>query len=157
MRIVAALLALSCWLGAAAAHDYTSGTLRIEHPWARATAGNARNAAVYLHIRNDGAAGERLLRVESPVSEAASIHRTQTSGGVSRMLSMPDLAVPPGEAALLTPESGLHIMLERLTNPLKRGERIPLTLVFEQAGKVEVEVTVEAAGARGSGHGHAHH
>jgi len=34
-----------------------------------------------------------------------------------------------------------------LKEPLKQGEKVPLTLVFEKAGKIDVELVVVAMGA----------
>lgn len=47
---------------------------------------------------------------------------------------------------------GNHVMLLDLKQPLKAGDRYPLTLQFEKAGKVEVRVSVEAAGHEYQGH-----
>lgn len=51
-----------------------------------------------------------------------------------------------GAPAVLEP-GGLHIMLIGLKQPLKEGEKFPLTLTFEKAGSVSVEVAVESVGA----------
>jgi copper(I)-binding protein len=39
-------------------------------------------------------------------------------------------------------------MLIGLRQPLERGQRVPLTLVFARAGRREVTLRVESAGAR---------
>ena len=44
---------------------------------------------------------------------------------------------------------GYHIMLMDLKQPLKEGDLLKLTLVFEKAGEIEVEATVEPIGAKG--------
>ena len=38
-------------------------------------------------------------------------------------------------------------MMMGLKAPLKQGEKVPLTLVFEKAGKIDVELAVVAMGA----------
>ena len=45
-------------------------------------------------------------------------------------------------------------MLTGLKQPLKTGERFPLTLFFEKAGQLTVEIVVQDASAAG---GHADH
>jgi copper(I)-binding protein len=45
-------------------------------------------------------------------------------------------------------------MLVGLKQPLQAGDKFPMTLSFEKAGKVEVSVTVDSKEARPSGHGH---
>jgi len=39
------------------------------------------------------------------------------------------------------------LMLEKLTEPLKEGESIPLTLEFEDAGAIDVELSVQSLDA----------
>lgn len=48
---------------------------------------------------------------------------------------------------------GYHLMLMNLTRPLVEGERFNMTLMFQQAGELEVEV--EVLKPRGA-HGHRH-
>ena len=45
--------------------------------------------------------------------------------------------------------SGLHVWLAGLKRPLKAGETVPLTLVFEKAGKLQVTVSIVKPGAAG--------
>jgi copper(I)-binding protein len=49
---------------------------------------------------------------------------------------------------------GMHLMMMGLKEPLKQGERVPLTLVFEKAGKIDVEMVVVPIGATPSVHEH---
>jgi hypothetical protein len=63
-----------------------------------------------------------------------------------RMRPIPAIEVPAGGEARLAP-GGLHIMFIETHAQFERGQRIPLTLVFERAGRVAVDLAVEAAGA----------
>ena len=45
-------------------------------------------------------------------------------------------------------------MLMELKRPLVAGDRFPMTLEFERAGKLEIEVVVEASKGGAAGHGH---
>jgi copper(I)-binding protein len=40
-------------------------------------------------------------------------------------------------------------MFMQLKAPLKKGERVPIVLVFEKAGRIPVDMQVEALGAAG--------
>jgi copper(I)-binding protein len=135
----------------AAAHDAKLGPLTIDHPWARATPGQARNGAVYLTIKTSAAEGDRLIRAESAVAAKVELHTHLHENGVMKMRPVTDIPVAPGKLTKLEP-SGLHIMLLNLKAPLKVGDKFPLTLVFEKAGSTSVEVAVEAAGAAGHTH-----
>jgi periplasmic copper chaperone A len=157
MRLAVLISTILLASAAAFAEDFSAGGLRIEQPWARATAGNLKTGAAYLRIRNEGSEPDRLLRVETPVAERAVLHRTEMTNGVARMFHMQSVEVAPGATASLSPENGNHVMLEGLKQPLKRGETVPLTLVFEKAGQINVTMKVEAAGARTATKAHGHH
>lgn len=132
---------------AALAHDYTFGALSIGHPWARASAGPARNGAAFLVIENAGPA-DRLLSVSAEVSERVELHTHLMEGDVMKMRRVDAVEVPGQGTAALRP-GGLHIMLMGLKQPLQEGERFPLTLTFETAGEVTVEVAVEGVASMG--------
>lgn len=53
-----------------------------------------------------------------------------------------------GSAHVLKP-SGDHVMLMDLKEPLKEGDLLKITLIFEKAGEIEVDATVEPIGAKG--------
>jgi copper(I)-binding protein len=65
-----------------------------------------------------------------------------------KMLPVTALAVEPGKPVALKPGS-LHIMLLGLKQPLRRGDRFPLTLTFEKAPPVTVDVAIQGPGAAG--------
>lgn len=147
--ILGALTALALpALGAPlAAHDFTVGDLRVDHPFAIATPPAARSGAGYLSIENTGATADRLIAVEADF-EGVMIHATEIDAeGVARMRHVEAVEIAPGETVTLEP-GGLHVMFTGLTEPFVEGDVIPAVLVFETAGPVEVEFNVETrAGA----------
>jgi copper(I)-binding protein len=67
-------------------------------------------------------------------------------GGVMRMRQLADgLEIPAGGEVTLKPGS-YHVMLMDLKQPLKAGDKVPLTLTFKGAGTVEAELVVQPAG-----------
>ncbi len=159
MKSSSLFLSLAITLAAvpAAAHDYTVGSIKIAHPWMRATPKGAAVAAGYMIITNKGAAPERLVGGTSPVAGRFEIHRMAMEGGVMKMRPVEGgLEIKPGEKVELKPGS-FHIMLMDLKQPLEKGQRIKGTLEFEKAGKVDIEYSVDAIGASGpGGGGHSH-
>ena len=138
-------------------HDYTAGDLKIGHPYTRTTPPGATVAGAYLSIDNKGKAADKLLRASSPAAGLVELHSMSMDGNVMRMRAVPAIDVAPGATVKLAP-GGLHVMLQELKRPLKKGERVPLTLVFERAGEVKVELAVQDAAAATSGHdAHAGH
>lgn len=124
--------------------------LRIEQPFARATAPTARAGGAYMTIVNSGATADRLLRVESSVAARVELHTVIKEGDVMRMREVPGIDVPANGKAMLAP-GGFHVMLMELKAPLKAGDTAPMTLVFEKAGRIEVAVPILPLGAAPAG------
>jgi copper(I)-binding protein len=139
--ILAALLAaVAAW--DAGAHEFKLGDLTIGHPYAFETAATAKTGAGYLSIANAGGAPDRLLAVEADFPRVQ-LHVTEVdAAGVARMKPLETLEIPPGATVTLEPR-GTHVMFMGLDAPLKAGEAIAATLVFEKAGEVAVEFNVE--------------
>lgn len=142
----------------AAAHDYTVGALKIGHPWSRATPPAAKVGAGYLSIENTGTSPDRLVGGSSEAAGRLEIHETSLSDGIMRMREKTGgLPIAPGETVALKP-GGLHLMLVDLKAPLKKGDKVRATLVFERAGPVSVDFHVQEAGQPQAGAaGHAGH
>ena len=140
--------------GAAAAHEFTREGVTVAHPWARATPGGAKVGGAYLEIKAAAGKGDRLIAARSPVAGNAEIHNHIMDGAIARMRRVDAIAIAGGKSVVLEP-SGYHVMLVHLKQPLKEGDLIKLTLVFEKAGEIEVDATVEPIGALGP-HGFDH-
>ena len=142
-----AFVLLFAGIGAASAHGYKLGALEIGHPWARATPPTAPTGGGYLSVKNTGTEPDRLMSASSPAAGAVQVHEMKMEGNVMRMRELDGpLEIKPGETVTLAP-GGMHLMMMGLKAPLKQGEKVPLTLVFEKAGKIDVELLVEAMGA----------
>lgn len=87
-------------------------------------------------------AADTLVSVASPVSALAQIHEMRLESNMMMMRELEaGLPLPAGEAVALAP-GGNHIMLMGVTEPLKTGDTVPLTLTFANAAPVEVTATV---------------
>jgi copper(I)-binding protein len=153
--------ALFCTAGlsvfAQGAPTYRAGSLVIEAPWSRATPGGAKVGGGYLRIVNRGSEPDRLIGGTATVAARVEVHESSIVDGVARMRPVEGgLLIRPGETVELKP-GGLHLMLVDLTRPLKEGEAIKGTLVFEKAGTVAIEYRVGGIGAQSAGGGHHHH
>jgi copper(I)-binding protein len=133
-----------------AAHDFKAGSLTLQHPWTRATAGKV--GAGYTIIANSGKTADQLVSASSPAVDKVEIHTMTMDGGVMKMRPLPDgIAIPAGGTAKLAP-GGYHLMLLGLKAPLVEGKLVPLTLNFAKAGPVKVQLKVEAADASEPAH-----
>jgi copper(I)-binding protein len=90
--------------------------------------------------------------VKSAISDKAGVHEMKMDGNVMRMRELEKgLEIPPGATVELKP-GGFHVMFMGLKAPLAKDQRVPITLVFEKAGSIDVDMKVEALGAQMPGH-----
>jgi copper(I)-binding protein len=131
------------------AAEVKAGDLVISHAWSRATPGGAKIGAGYLTIDNKGSAPDRLVAVSGDVAGKIEVHEMAMNDGVMTMRPLDKgLPIEPGKAVTLAP-GGYHLMMMDLKSPLKQGDKLPLTLDFEKAGKVAVTLDVGSVGAKG--------
>jgi len=157
LACVAALFALGA---PAHAQEVKAGDLVITQPWSRATPGGAKIAGGFLTIENKGSAPDRLISGAGDFAGKVEIHEMAVNNGIMTMRPLDKgLVIEPGKTVKLAP-GGYHLMLMDLKAPLKQGDRVPLTLEFEKAGKVTLSLDVQGVGAQApaggapSGHDH---
>ncbi len=127
---------------AAAAHGVRVGHLHIDHPYAlpatataTATAastspGQSRSAVYFRALHNRGTTVDRLVGAHS--TRAAEVRWPRGP-----------VVLPPSQSLRLRHDGPAPIELVDPVPPLRDGERLTLTLVFEQAGAVDVIVWVQ--------------
>ena len=146
LTCVAALLVVAA--APACAQEARAGDLVITQAWSRATPGGAKVAGGYLTIENKGATPDRLVGGSGDFAGKVEIHEMAMNNGVMTMRPLDKgLAIEPGKTVKLAP-GGYHLMLMDLKNPLKQGEKVPLELQFEKAGKVALSLDVQGVGAQ---------
>ncbi len=130
----------------ATAGSVKAGTLTIEQPWSRATPGGAKVGGGYVRITNAGQASDKLIGGSFPGASRVEVHEMSLDGDVMRMKQVQGgLEIKAGSTVELKP-GGHHLMFMDLKEPLKEGQTVKGTLVFEKAGTVNVEYTVRGMG-----------
>lgn len=125
-----------------AAHDFKVGDLVITHPMAFETAATAMSGGGFFAVTNNGDTDDQLIAVRADFPRVA-LHNTEMQGEVARMFHVDVLEIPAGETVTLAP-GGLHVMFMGLNgDPFEVGETFAATLVFAQAGEVDVVFNVE--------------
>src|SRR3954453_16160702 len=143
-----AALMLALFAAPAAADEVKAGDLVITQAWSRATPGGAKIAGGYLTIENKGAAPDRLMGGSGDVAAKVEVHEMATKDGVMTMRPLDKgLAIEPGKTVKLAP-GGYHLMMMDLKGQLKQGDKVPVTLEFEKAGKVTLSLDVQGVGAQ---------
>ena len=126
--------------------------VKVTHVWAKSTAPGQTVAGAYLNVVSNAPAA--LVRAESPAAKLVELHEMKMEGDVMKMRAVPKIDLPAGKEVKLEP-GGLHVMLIDLKQPLKVGEKVPLTLVFDAGGNTEkLNVDAEVMDAKAGGHRH---
>jgi periplasmic copper chaperone A len=146
--IAGALLLASLVVTSVRAEEVKAGDLVITQAWSRATPNGAKIAGGYLTIENKGAAPDRLIGGSGDVAGKVEVHEMAMDNGVMKMRPLEKgLAIEPGKTVKLAP-GGYHLMMFDLKGPLKQGDKVPVTLEFEKAGKVTISLDVQGLGAQ---------
>ena len=140
MKIVLSTLLI---ISIAACKPASAPQLAISDAWARPTISTSQAAAVYLTVRNDGDAPDRLTSVTTDIG-SASLHQSGTTNGIMRMRALVAVPVPAHGSSKLAP-GGMHIMIEGLRAPLRSGEQFKVKLGFERSEDRDVLVQVSPA------------
>lgn len=125
----------------AAAACGTGGTpeLSVSQPAVGST--RASSAAIYLELANSGDGDDGLVGASCACADGASLHLTESRGGIMIMQAADTLSVPAESVVELRP-GGPHIMLEGLRAPLEEGAAIEVELEFSESPPMTVEVPV---------------
>ena len=134
-RLVASSLLLLATAGTALAQ------VTVVDPWVRATVAAQKASGAFMTLT--AARDARLVEAKSPVAGVVEIHEMAMEQNVMRMRAVPGLDLPAGKAVELKP-GGYHVMLMELKGPLKAGDTVPITLVFEGPDKSRQTVEVKA-------------
>jgi copper(I)-binding protein len=146
--LTCAAVAVILFTAAARAEDVKAGDLVITQAWSRATPNGAKIAGGYLTIENKGSAPDRLVGGSGDIAGKVEVHEMATKDGVMTMRPLDKgLTIEPGKTVKLAP-GGYHLMMFDLKGQLKQGDKVPVTLEFEKAGKVKLSLDVQGVGAQ---------
>lgn len=153
LRPLALVLAVMVTAGAAYAHEFQAGDLELDHPWIAEPPPGAPTAAGYLAITNEGEEADRLMAIRCAFAEKCEIHEmTIDDAGVMQMRALPEgIEIAPGTTVKLA-RGGYHLMFTHVAERPVAGDMIPVTLVFEHAGEVDVMFSVQKAGTQDDDH-----
>jgi copper(I)-binding protein len=122
----------------------SAGPIMVSDSYARSTGPLAKAGAAYMKIMNHSKKDDRLISVYSDIAKKTELHtHLKSDNGVMKMMRI-DKGIEIGamkEHALV--RGGEHIMFMGLKEPFENGKIIPVTLLFEKAGEVNIEVVVD--------------
>lgn len=145
------LLALSLALAPLLAH----ATPAVDHPWVRPVPPAQKISAAFMVLKNPDAKADALISASTPAAQTVELHATIADGNVMRMRQQDKIPLPARGQTELKP-GGYHLMLINLKQPLKTGDKVPLTLKFQSGSIIELEAPVEDRTGMPPGHEHHH-
>ena len=113
----------------------------ITNAWVRGTVPGQSGTGAFMQLRSTTDAV--LVGVASPAAKVVELHEMAQVGGVMRMRAVDKLPLPAGTLVELAP-GGYHVMLMGLAQPLKEGDRVPVTLTFVDKNGRKTTQVVEA-------------
>lgn len=146
-RLLVAALAVST-LAAPVAH--AADQIGVRQPWSRpAQAG--MNGVGFLTVANTGKTPVILKSATSPAAGKVEIHQSAMANGVMTMRRQDSgIAIPAGGQVALAP-GGYHLMLIGLKQAQGVGQKVPVTLIFDNGRKIQVELAVQLAAPTAGG------
>lgn len=107
-------------------------------------------AAGYVSLSNAGDKPVVLDGAASADYASTALHETRNKGGVSEMVHVDKITIPAHGTVAFQP-GGYHIMLMKVKKPIKPGDRVAITLLFEGGAKLTVNFEVRNPDASSAG------
>jgi len=114
--------------------------VQVQDAWVRATVPGQSGTGAFMRLTS--AKDTALVAVSSALTPATELHEMAMEGDVMKMRAITSLALPAGKTVELKP-GGYHVMLMNLTQQVKAGDVVPLTLTFRNAAGERQDVPVQ--------------
>jgi len=141
MKILKALLAAAA--ASVVSSAVLAGDIMIHDPYARVSSKSAKSGAAFMAIHNHLLKSDVLISVESTVAKKVELHTHKEVEGVMKMIKLEDGIVIPGMGHHALKRGGDHVMFMGLTQSLRHGDDIEVTLIFERGGRVKLKIPVD--------------
>ena len=125
------------------AAETAADAVSVEQAYVREVPPVSQTSAAFMTLKNSGVEDHAVVAARSPAAAIVELH-THVMGddGMHRMREVEKVDVPAGGKAVLQP-GGLHVMLINLTAPLKAGQQVELTLVYDDESEETVTAEVK--------------
>jgi hypothetical protein len=116
--------------------------IKIKDAWMRSSS-EKMATALYFVIENNSEIADTLFQVDSDLAERVEIHETYSNGDVMGMREIEMIVVQPKSSFELKPGAH-HIMLMKLKQDIKNGDKGEFTLYFKNAGEVKITAVAKS-------------
>lgn len=117
----------------------------VENAWGRVSPMSAENGAFYMQLVNESDEDDALLSATAELCGTVELHESfMAEDGTMAMQPVEGgkISIPAGETVELK-VGGLHVMCIGITGDgFAVGDTVPVTLVFEKAGEVQIDVEI---------------
>ena len=143
-RVIVAVFATLCvWSAAVAASGTAADAVMVQEAYVRAVPPGQPNSAAFMTLMNKSGSDHSVVGGESPVAKVVELHEHIHQNGMMKMRQIPRIDVKANGKTVLQP-GGLHVMLIGLKQELKKGEKVSLTLKFDDGSTKTVEAPVRS-------------
>jgi hypothetical protein len=97
--------------------------------------------AGYMSITNSGALERSIVSLSSESFMHIDIHQSIEKDGMISMQPVHALSIPPGKSMQLAP-GGFHLMMMNPLQPLSLGDRVSVTLQFDDQSTQTIQMVV---------------
>lgn len=112
--------------------------------WARPSVQGQMSGAYFIY-KNPLSIADTLISVYSPQAMMTQIHESYTTeDGLAGMREKAEIIVQAKQNITLK-QGGLHVMLMNLKTDLQEPDSVTISLIFKQAGKVDLTLPVTAS------------
>jgi len=121
-----------------------AGDIMVDDAYARSSGKMAKAGAAFMTLHNHTNRDDRLLSVSSDAAKMVQLHtHLQSDDGVMKMRHVPEGFLVPANGMHMLARGKDHVMFMGLTAPWEHGESVPLKLIFENAGEIDIQVLID--------------
>jgi len=125
--------------------DAKLGDLDISGGYVRAMLPGQPVGGGYITIHNTGKTDDKLTSVTSTAAGKVELHEMKMEGEIMKMREIKaGIPIPAGATVTLAPNT-MHMMFKQVKTPFKKGGTVPVMLMFEKAGMVDINLPVVSA------------
>ncbi|MFA7096931.1 MAG: copper chaperone PCu(A)C [Gammaproteobacteria bacterium] len=139
--LVLAVAGLSAGFASVAFAGSAADSVTAADAYIRAVPPGQPNSAAFMVLKNGDSVDHALVGAASPAANVVELHTHVHEDGMMKMRPVDKIDIKAGGETALQP-GGLHIMLIDLTQPLTPGERVPVTLTFEDGTSKNIDAEV---------------
>lgn len=116
----------------------------VHDPYMRTSTPTSKSGAAFMQLMNKSGQDDRLIGAKSPLDGRIELHtHKQDANGVMKMTEIEGGIEIPAGATHDFVRGGDHLMFMGMSGALEQGRDVPVTLIFEKAGEVEIVIPVD--------------